>query len=182
MKKKKLLVVLSLLIIGGLFAYFAYVGGAFLRLTPVTGKQFEQAALTLGFTKAAVDKSAISDKTGIANITVMMKSVKDDLHNVMIVIPLEFYELNNETDATKYYTYIVEMLQRNIKDGIGVVKVDRVFGNADVYKNYNYNNPSFVVVRAGSTILITKFYCNTDSEKQVEQLLDKIKYNFNYSR
>ena len=90
--------------------------------------------------------------------------------------------MNNETDATKYYTYIVEMLQRNIKDGIGVVKVDRVFGNADVYKNYNYNNPSFVVVRAGSTILITKFYCNTDSEKQVEQLLDKIKYNFNYSR
>ena len=72
MKKKKLLAVLSLLIIGGLFAYFAYVGGAFLRLTPVTGKQFEQAALTLGFTKAAVDKSAISDKTGIANITVMM--------------------------------------------------------------------------------------------------------------
>ena len=62
--KKKLLVVLSLLIIGGLFAYFAYIGGAFLRLTPVTGKQFEQAALTLGFTKAAVDKSAISDKTG----------------------------------------------------------------------------------------------------------------------
>lgn len=182
MKKKKLLVVLSLLIIGGLFAYFAYVGGAFLRLTPVTGKQFEQAALTLEFTKAAVDKSAISDKTGIANITIMMKSVKDDLHNVMIDIPLEFYELNDETDATKYYTYIVEMLQRNIKDGIGVVKVDRVFGNADVYKNYNYDNPSFVVVRAGSTILITKFYCNTDSEKQVEQLLDKIKYNFNYSR
>ena len=138
--KKKLLAILSLLIICGLFAYFAYVGGAFLRLTPVTtGKQFEQAALTLGFTKAAVDKSAISDKTGIANITVMMKSVKDDLHNVIIDIPLEFYELNNETDATKYYTYIVEMLQRNIKDGIGVVKVNRVFGNADVYKNYNYN-------------------------------------------
>ena len=86
MKKKKLLAVLSLLIIAGLFAYFAYVGGAFLRLTPVTGKQFEQTALTLGFTKAAVDKSAISDKTGIANITVMMKSVKDDLHNVMIDI------------------------------------------------------------------------------------------------
>ena len=52
----------------------------------------------------------------------MMKSVKDDLHNVMIDIPLEFYELNDETDATKYYTYIVEMLQRNIKDGIGVVQ------------------------------------------------------------
>ena len=41
-----------------------YVSGAFLRLTPVTEKQFEQATLTLVFTKAAVDKSAISDKTG----------------------------------------------------------------------------------------------------------------------
>ena len=49
--KKNLLAILSLLIICGLCAYFAYVGGAFLRLTPVTGKQFEQAALTLGFTK-----------------------------------------------------------------------------------------------------------------------------------
>lgn len=182
MKKKKLLVVLSLLIIGGLFAYFAYVGGAFLRLTPVTGKQFEQAALTLGFTKAAVDKSAISDKTGIANITVMMKSVKDDLHNVMIDIPLEFYEFKDETDAINYYDRVSATLQMNIKEGIAVVKVNRVFGNADVYKNYNYDNPSFVIVRAGSTILITKFYCNTDSEKEVEQLLNKIKYNFNYSK
>lgn len=105
-------------------------------MTPVTGKQFEQTALTLGFTKAVVDKSAISDKTGITNITVMIKSVKDDLHNVMIDTPMEFYELNDETDATKYYDYIVGMLQRNVKDGIGIVKVDKVFGNADVYKNY----------------------------------------------
>lgn len=182
MKKKKLLVVLSLLIIGGLFAYFAYVGGAFLRLTPVTGKQFEQAALTLGFTKAAVDKSAISDKTGIANITIMMKSVKDDLHNVMIDIPLEFYEFKDETDAINYYDRVSATLQMNIKEGIAVVKVNKVLGNADVYKNYNYDNPSFVIVRAGSTILITKFYCNIDSEKEVEQLLNKIKYNFNYSK
>ena len=151
-------------------------------MTPVTGKQFEQTALTLGFTKAVVDKSAISDKTGITNITVMIKSVKDDLHNVMIDTPMEFYELNDETDATKYYDYIVGMLQRNVKDGIGIVKVDKVFGNADVYKNYNYDNPSFVIVRAGSTILITKFYCHADSQKEVEQLLDNIKYNFNYSR
>lgn len=79
-------------------------------MTPVTGKQFEQTALTLGFTKAVVDKSAISDKTGITNITVMIKSVKDDLHNVMIDTPMEFYELNDETDATKYYDYIVGML------------------------------------------------------------------------
>ncbi|AUI55372.1 hypothetical protein CRM71_08830 [Prevotella jejuni] len=182
MKKKKLLAVLSLLIIAGLFAYFAYVGGAFLRLTPVTGKQFEQTALTLGFTKAAVDKSAISDKTGIANITVMMKSVKDDLHNVMIDIPLEFYEFKDETDAINYYDRVSATLQMNIKEGIAVVKVNKVLGNADVYKNYNYDNPSFVIVRAGSTILITKFYCNIDSEKEVEQLLNKIKYNFNYSK
>ena len=182
MKKKKLLVVLSLLIIGGLFAYFAYVGGAFLRLTPVTGKQFEQAALTLGFTKAAIDKSAISDKTGIANITIMMKSVKDDLHNVMFDIPLEFYEFKDEEKASKYYEYVAGALQKNIKEDVAVVKVNKVFGNADVYKNYNYFNPSFVIIRAGSTLLVTKFYCNADSEKQVELLLDKIKYNFNYSR
>ena len=180
--KKNLLAILSLLIICGLFAYFAYVGGAFLRLTPVTGKQFEQAALTLGFTKAAVDKSAISDKTGIANITVMMKSVKDDLHNVMIDIPLEFYEFKDEEKASKYYEYVAGALQKNIKEDVAVVKVNKVFGNADVYKNYNYFNPSFVIIRAGSTLLVTKFYCNADSEKQVEQLLDKIKYNFNYSR
>lgn len=182
MKKKKLLVVLSLLIIGGLFAYFAYVGGAFLHLTPVTGKQFEQTALTLGFTKAVIDKSAISDKTGITDVTVMMKSIKDDLHKVMIDIPVEFYELKDETDAIKYYEYVVEVLQRGIRDGVDVVKVDKVFGNADVYKNYNYNNPSFVLVRAGSTVLVTKFYCNSESQESVEQLLDKIKYNFSYRR
>ena len=182
MKKKKLLVVLFLLVLGGLFVFFAYSGGAFLQLTPLTSNQFKQVANNLGFTQESVDKSAISVKTGITDITVMMKSIKDDLHNVMIDIPVEFYEFKDETNAANYYNYVVGALQRNIKDGIAVVKVDKVFGNADVYKNYNYGNPSFVIVRAGSTILISKFYCNVDSEKQVEELLDKIKYNFNYSR
>ena len=182
MKKKKLLVVLSLLIIGGLFAYFAYVGGAFLRLTPITSKQFVQSALTLDFKQEQVDKGAISGETGITDVTVMMKSVKDDLHNVMIDIPLEFYEFKDEEKASKYYEYVAGALQKNIKEDIAVVKVNKVFGNADVYKNYNYFNPSFVIIRAGSTLLVTKFYCNADSEKQVELLLDKIKYNFNYSR
>ena len=182
MKKKKLLVVLSLLIICGLFAYFAYVGGAFLRLTPITSKQFVQSALTLGFKQEQVDKGAISGETGITDVTVMIKSVKDDLHNVMIDIPLEFYEFKGEEKASKYYEYVAGALQKNIKEDVAVVKVNKVFGNADVYKNYNYFNPSFVIIRAGSTLLVTKFYCNADSEKQVELLLDKIKYNFNYSR
>ncbi len=182
MKKKKTLAVFSLLVSGVLFVFFAYAGGAFLRLTPVTGKQFEQKALTLGFTQAMVDKSAISDKTGITDVTVVLKSVKDDLHKVMINIPVEFYELKDETAAIKYYEYVVEALQRGIRDGVDVVKVDKVFGNADVYKNYNYDNSSFVLVRAGSTVLVTKFYCNSESRESVEQLLDKIKYNFSYRR
>ena len=129
-----------------------------------------------------VDKSAISDKTGITDVTVVLKSVKDNLHKVMIDIPVEFYELKDETAAIKYYEHVVEALQRGIRDGVDVVKVDKVFGNADVYKNYNYDNPSFVLVRAGSTVLVTKFYCNSESRESVEQLFDKIKYNFSYRR
>ena len=84
-------------------------------MTPITSKQFVQSALTLGFKQEQVDKGAISGETGITDVTVMMKSVKDDLHNVMIDIPLEFYEFKDEEKASKYYEYVAGALQKILK-------------------------------------------------------------------
>lgn len=51
-------------------------------------------------------RESIDSKIGIVNITVMIKDVEDNLHNVMIDIPLDFYELRDEVKANKYYEYV----------------------------------------------------------------------------
>ncbi len=51
-------------------------------------------------------RESIDSKIGIVNITVIIKDVEDNLHNVMIDIPLDFYELRDEVKANKYYEYV----------------------------------------------------------------------------
>ena len=71
-------------------------------MTPVTEKQFEQATLTLVFTKAAVDKSAISDKTGQLKFCHSTGRINDS--NIKFVVYRQelknHYIISNKTSIT----------------------------------------------------------------------------------
>lgn len=179
---KKKITLTFLLVIGCIFVYFAYVGGAFLRLSPITCEQFAKSAHTLGYEKANADRNCISDETGITNVVTMKKTIEDRLHENTIGIPAEFYELRDESAASDFYNYLKEKFLQVATNDIGVTEVDKVFGNTDMYKNYSFNSVSIVLVRVGSTVLASKFFCNIESQKAIEQLLDSIGYNFNYNR